>query len=41
VQGAIAQTTYNYNLQPTIYAGRGSITVTDEIRMLQMLRAGA
>ena len=41
VQGALGQTTNNYyTVQPTTYGSRGSMTVTDEITMLQMLRAG-
>ena len=43
VQGALAQTVnnYNYPIHPTVYRNQGSMSVTDEIRMEQMLRAGA
>jgi len=40
VQQAIDRSSH-FTIQPTVYASRGGITVTDEIRMLQMLRAGA
>jgi len=40
VQQAIDRSSH-FTIQPTVYASRGSITVTDEIRMLQMLRVGA